>query len=68
MTTDDEMLDLLGAALMDWVPTEPRNQDVERLRALAAERQDQTRSVATLPSRRSRRPLRYLATPAGGRQ
>ena len=64
MTTDDEMLDLLGAALMDDIPTEPRNQDVERLRALAAERQDQTQSVANLLPRRSWRPVRYLATAA----
>lgn len=61
---DDEMLDLLGAALMDGVPTDPRKPDLERLRVLAAQRQDQLQSVATLPSRHSRRHRRHLATAA----
>ncbi len=61
---DDEMLDLLGAALMDGMPTEPRTPDVQRLRVLAAQRQDQPQSVATLPSRHSRRHLRHLTTAA----
>ncbi len=64
MTTDDEMLDLLGAALIEGALTGPRDADVQRLRALAAQRQDRPGSVATLPSVRSRRPLRHLATAA----
>lgn len=64
MTTDDEMLDLLGAVLMDGVPTRPRDQDVERLRLLAAQRQGRPQSVATVPSRRAQRHLRPLVTAA----
>ena len=64
MTTDDEMLDLLGVALMEGVPTEPRKLDVERLRVLAARSQDQTPSVVALSSRVPRRHLGHLATAA----
>ena len=62
--SDDEMLDLLGAALMDGVSTGPRDEDVERLRVVAAQRQDRTQSVAMLSSRRPRLQLRHLVTAA----
>lgn len=64
MATDDEMLDLLGAALLDDVPERPRDQDVERLRALVTERQDRMPPVATLSPRRPRLDLRLVATAA----
>ena len=64
MATDDEMLELLGAALMDDVPQSPRAQDVARLRALVTERQDRMQPVARLSSRRGRLPLRHLTTAA----
>jgi len=64
MTTDDEMLELLGAALMDDVPKSPRDQDVERFRVLVTERQNRTRPVSMLSSRRPRLHLRHLTTAA----
>ncbi len=64
MATDDEMLELLGAALMDDVPSSPREQDVARLRDLVTARQDEMSPVATLSSRRPRLHLQHLATAA----
>ena len=64
MATDDDMLDLLGAALMHDVPKSPRDQDVERLRVVVTERQDRMQPVAMLTSRRPRFHLRHLVTAA----
>lgn len=62
MTTDDEMFDLLGTTLTVGASDGPRVADVERLRALAAQRQARTLATA-LPSQPRRR-LRLLASAA----
>ncbi len=62
MTTDDEMFDLLGTTLTVGASDGPRVADVERLRALAAQRQARTLAIA-LPSQPRRR-LRLLASAA----
>ncbi len=62
MTTDDEILDLLGTALMAGRSTGPRHADVERLRALAAHRQGRIRPLAS--TSRSRHLLRFATAAA----